>query len=273
MMKKLSCEICGGSLTIQAGGNLAVCNVCGIEYSKERLREMVDTPIPGVDDLMDLWKLAETYYLACDFDSALKTVKRVLEIDPSNERALERYTELQEICFFDIRNGELVKYNGRAKIVRVPGCVRIIGKGAFQNAAVQTVILPESIVEIGDDSFALCRKLESINLPFGVKRIGQMAFYWCIALKSISIPDSVEEIGHSAFSPSGLETVEIPPALYNYTLFCDSDGDPACPWETKKREQARRQAAQWKQEGRCPYCGGTLKGWWAPRCTNCGRSQ
>lgn len=39
-MRKLQCDLCGGPLTVQAGGQRAVCGNCGLVYSAERLREL-----------------------------------------------------------------------------------------------------------------------------------------------------------------------------------------------------------------------------------------
>ena len=39
-MRKLQCNLCGGPLTVQAGGQGAGCGNCGLEYPMERLREL-----------------------------------------------------------------------------------------------------------------------------------------------------------------------------------------------------------------------------------------
>ncbi len=38
---KLTCEICGGTLEVQAGGHLVICLDCGLTYSKKRLQELI----------------------------------------------------------------------------------------------------------------------------------------------------------------------------------------------------------------------------------------
>lgn len=39
-MNKLICEICGGKLVANIGG-VFICDNCGMEYSKDRLKEMI----------------------------------------------------------------------------------------------------------------------------------------------------------------------------------------------------------------------------------------
>ena len=41
-MIKLKCEICGGTLEVQAGGHVIVCLDCGVTYSKARMKELCD---------------------------------------------------------------------------------------------------------------------------------------------------------------------------------------------------------------------------------------
>ena len=40
-MAVLSCDVCGGSLLIDAGGKTATCQYCGAKHSIERMREKV----------------------------------------------------------------------------------------------------------------------------------------------------------------------------------------------------------------------------------------
>ena len=40
-MMKISCDLCGSELQMEAGGQSARCTVCGMVYSLERLREKI----------------------------------------------------------------------------------------------------------------------------------------------------------------------------------------------------------------------------------------
>ena len=46
-MKKLLCDICNGTLEMQADGQGAVCTICGITYSVARLKEMLSVQRPA----------------------------------------------------------------------------------------------------------------------------------------------------------------------------------------------------------------------------------
>ena len=40
-MGVLKCEVCSGTLSIDAGGQTATCDFCGAKHSMERMREKV----------------------------------------------------------------------------------------------------------------------------------------------------------------------------------------------------------------------------------------
>ena len=63
----------------------------------------------------------------------------------------------------------------------------------------KTVVIPNTVKEIGNLAFARCKSLRNIIFPNCLEKIGEFAFFWCENLKSIIIPDSVKEIGCSAF--------------------------------------------------------------------------
>lgn len=87
-----------------------------------------------------------------------------------------------------------------------------IGENAFYNQqALKTIFLPNTIVIIGDSAFALCGSLNQIQLPSSLKSIGEKAFYNCKKLHSINLPDGLKTIKNSAFaSCSGLDSILFP---------------------------------------------------------------
>ena len=63
-----------------------------------------------------------------------------------------------------------------------------------------SLVIPDSVTNIGDYAFWNCRSLTDIVIPDGVTSIGKCAFEGCSALSSVVIPDSVSCIGFGAFN-------------------------------------------------------------------------
>ncbi len=75
-----------------------------------------------------------------------------------------------------------------------------IGKEAFKNCInLDSVKLGNNVKEIGDRAFKGCKKLETIKFPYGVKTIGKGSFRNCINLKKAEIPGTVTNIVENAF--------------------------------------------------------------------------
>ncbi len=76
---------------------------------------------------------------------------------------------------------------------------------------IETILLPGTISEIGDDCFYHCEGLESINIPTSLKTIGTEAFASCIKLDNITLNEGLEIIKTYAFSScSALSSINIP---------------------------------------------------------------
>lgn len=74
-----------------------------------------------------------------------------------------------------------------------------IGSYAFHRTDITEIVVPGSIVSIGNNAFMRCDQLTSVLLEDGLKEIGPAAFQHCPALTSVRIPDSVERIAPGAF--------------------------------------------------------------------------
>lgn len=83
----------------------------------------------------------------------------------------------------------------------IPDSVKYLGEASFCSTKITSVSFPESLEEIWDSAFKLCRTLSGqLNLPASLKSIGNQAFYNCDMLSGILyLPASLENIGGDAF--------------------------------------------------------------------------
>ncbi|MDE6732099.1 MAG: leucine-rich repeat domain-containing protein [Oscillospiraceae bacterium] len=100
------------------------------------------------------------------------------------------------------------------KVVMISGSSKTAHYG-FDNKNVTDIKIPDSVTEIVKLNCG--NTLESIVLPNGLKKIGDDTFYECSTLKSIEIPNTVTEIGEKAFYKSGLESLTLPDSV---KVFC-----------------------------------------------------
>ena len=122
---------------------------------------------------------------------------------------------------------------------------KIIAYAAFEDcSSLNSIMIPESVTNIGGDTFTACTNLLSINvsennpvyhsqdnclvetktntliagcktsiIPNSVTSIGNDAFYMCNGLTTITIPNSVTSIGSGAFAYTGLTNITIPDSV------------------------------------------------------------
>ena len=97
----------------------------------------------------------------------------------------------------------------------VPNSVISIGDRAFSCcSSLSSIVIPDSVTDIGNDAFSHCSSLSSIVIPDSVTDIGNDAFSHCSSLSNIVIPDSVTSIGDYAFSGcSSLSNIVIPDSV------------------------------------------------------------
>ena len=94
------------------------------------------------------------------------------------------------------------KLNGVDYRYEIEEGTKYITSEAFYDANLTTIVLPDSVIAIGDDAFAMSW-LETITIPNNVTYIGETAFYACSFLTYATIANSVVEIGGGAFACCG----------------------------------------------------------------------
>lgn len=188
-MNKLVCDICGGRIVVQSGGQFGECEYCGASYSLDRMREIVSgvkvSQTGSAEDVEQWRELVNQYFLEGSYQDAETIVKKILEAIPSDHVASSQYEYLQILKYCDVRNGTLVKYSGRAKNVILPPQIKRIEDKAFENTTIESIEISEGTESIGKDAFANCKYLRKVIIPKSVTACDLHAFYGCSNLTEV----------------------------------------------------------------------------------------
>ena len=102
-------------------------------------------------------------------------------------------------CAFGAIPGLWSSCTGLTSII-IPNTVTNIGKYAFLGVeALTSIVIPNSVTKIGDGAFRGCKGLTSVIIPNSVTMMGKEVFQYCESLTSINIPNSVTYISEGTF--------------------------------------------------------------------------
>jgi len=96
--------------------------------------------------------------------------------------------------------------------VRFADGIETIVPGLFEFCvAMESITLPDTVVEIGRGAFMGCPRLKRVGLPASLKRINWSAFEACTVLSDITLPDGLEYLDCFVFNGcTSLKKINLP---------------------------------------------------------------
>lgn len=92
--------------------------------------------------------------------------------------------------------------------------VTSIGDNAFAFCpSLTSVQIPNSVISIGNNAFLVCEALNYVNLHDSISSIGIAAFYGCVKLSSVNIPNALSSLSDIVFKNTGLSSIIIPNSI------------------------------------------------------------
>lgn len=73
------------------------------------------------------------------------------------------------------------------------------GSTGLSKSSLQSVVLPTTLVSIGDDAFYNCDGLTTMNVPNSVSKIGYASFQMCDGLVNVTLGSGLSALGDQAF--------------------------------------------------------------------------
>ena len=172
------------------------------------------------------------------------------DLQPENKINILEVNILEDIAtycnkgylFVDSSDGHcyLFDKNGNEDDVKK---LKKIDNGLFYYSNIESIIIPDSVKNIGGSAFAHCENLKSIKMSHSIESIGYKAFAWCKNLKSIKIPDSIKIIKNFAFACcKSLESIIIPDSIekIGYDAFYDCKSLKSLTFKRKTMKQVKK---------------------------------
>ncbi|WP_321428971.1 leucine-rich repeat protein [uncultured Methanolobus sp.] len=143
--------------------------------------------------------IGSTAFIGCDLTA--------IDVGPDNSV----YASVDGILYNKAITTLIQCPSGRTNTVTIPGSVTTIGKSAFYDCGITSVVIPDSVTSIDDGAFRYCTGLTSVVVPDSVTNLGRYVFQGCSALTSVDLGSGVTNIGATAFSGcSALTSLTIP---------------------------------------------------------------
>lgn len=151
-------------------------------------------------------------------------------ISESEKTCMVGYKQYPEVPTARDRRGpekDMSKASGDITIPEEAKGYRVvrIENSAFEQAAITSVFIPNSVKTIGSYAFQRCVDLKSVRLSEQLTRIEGFLFYGCKSLTSIDIPEGVTSIGDHAFAGcEQLKEINIPSGVEQFggNVFCNT---------------------------------------------------
>jgi hypothetical protein len=97
----------------------------------------------------------------------------------------------------------------------LPNTIVDIGNYAFKDCwSLTSILLPEGVLALGNQTFQDCISLQSVNIPQSLTSLPIGCFWGCTSLEALMVPDNIQAMGYSVFKNcSNLTSVTLPPQM------------------------------------------------------------
>lgn len=136
-------------------------------------------------------------------------------------------SKIEENAFRDCKNLNKISVNRNNQFYKNDAEGVLYSKDMSQliqfppNSTVVEYTIPNSVTEMDEASFELCKNIENVHLSKNLKTISAWTFGYCSKLKNIEIPKGIESIGYCAFDGcSALEEVSLPKTVTELNEQC-----------------------------------------------------
>ena len=161
-----------------------------------------------IGDLVE--EIGSFAFLGCNLTDTIVIPKNVKKIgagafvkDDGSSKYFRIDSENEYFCsdddlqtLFETKTNKLIIGNPTGVI---PTSTITIGDYAFYKLPLSSVIIPDSVKEIGNHAFEQCENLTDVTIGRDIETIGEFCFYKCTNLTNVFVDGTIKRIEESAF--------------------------------------------------------------------------
>lgn len=178
-----------------------------------------------------------------------KTTSRIILENCNGYKSIDGILYTEDI----LHNLILLKCPVKMKVIKIAAGTTEIARNAFERCEIEEVIMPNSVVTIGDNAFCgckelrnivfsqnlqtckssfinggrtflNCRSLNKVEIPASLKIIPNAMFIGCTSLSEVILHDGLEEIEADAFERCiNLKKISLPATVHKLHEYCFPD--------------------------------------------------
>lgn len=145
------------------------------------------------------------------------------------------FTLSSDGTYYIVGTGKTTNSNGLVKKTAATGKVSIpstyngkpvkeIGQYSFYKSGITSVVMPSSIIKVGNHAFDECTSLTAITYSKNITSIGTYAFANTTSYKTaLTLPTALKSIGQGAYYRSAITSVTVPSNLTSLSTHCFSN--------------------------------------------------
>jgi hypothetical protein len=271
-MAAISCDICGGNLSMDSSGDFAVCESCGLKHTKDRLKtkalEITGTvAVSNLTHYKDIWEAAGkgivqdvAYFIENGTDVNAKDSKGKTPLlcafkDNSNLEVLKYlFSKGADVKAKD-KDGYTPLHIAARKNFNVKVLKYLVSQGADVNAKEKYGNTPLQEVARNNPNVEVLKCLVSLGADVNAKDIENAKYTQHEHVLKKAMEEQIEERNR----------------IYQKRVEEQKHKEE----QERRIEQKRReeQAMSWREAGLCQYCGGQIGGVFTKKCKSCGKEN
>ena len=184
----------------------------GLKKIPDRIMSNVKT-LKAINMTGSVDTIGKSAFLGCEQIKSFSCTKSITSIEDNafngctSLASVKLSQNLQHLGYYGFYNCKSLES------INIPASLISISTSPFGNSGLKTVTFEYGTTSVISGMLRDAINLETVVIPETVTEIGTNAFYNCTSLKEIALPSKLKNIGSYAFYNSGLTSITVPQSV------------------------------------------------------------